>query len=321
MTKFDKLLSVIKKDHIFLQMHNYPDQDALASAKALQFLLETKGIASTICYKGHIDKPNTLKMIEELHIDIHSFKELDILDDDEIILIDCQKGNSNVKDFIGKEIACIDHHKSPFLYTYEFADIRSDIGACSTILASYFLENHLEIPSEIATALTYGIQTDTSNLHRAVSDLDIDMFCYLYKRASHDSLRRFDCCGLKITDLAAYHQAIADLRVHNHVGLANIGNDCSEAIIGSVSDFLLTLSEVYFTLVYSYRTGGVKYSVRSENDFLDASIIIRQALDGLGDGGGHSTMAAGFIPNITSEEEAKQVSQQVEERILKLVAK
>ena len=70
MTKLEQLLQVISKKVVFIQTHNYPDQDALASAQGLKLLLEHFGIQAVICYKGEIDKYNTIKMIELLKLDI-----------------------------------------------------------------------------------------------------------------------------------------------------------------------------------------------------------------------------------------------------------
>lgn len=318
MTKLDHLLSILKKDHIFIQMHNYPDQDALACAKGLQELLLSYHIQSTICYQGHVDKLNTIMMIERLHIDIRPIESIYMTDNDEIILVDCQKGNLNVNNFTGTEVACIDHHKKQHTDCYLFHDIRSDVGACSSIITSYFLENNLTITTEMATTLLYGIKIDTANLSREVSNLDLDMFCMLYKLADQTILRKLDCCTLKVKDLASYKKAISSLKIYNKIGFANIGNNCSEAMIGTLSDFLLSLEEIHVALVYSYRNFGLKFSVRSENPDMDASDIIKEILSGYGDGGGHSTMAAGFIPHIYSESMAHNITAIVEQRLLTL---
>ena len=63
MTKLSQLLECISKKVVFIQTHNYPDQDALASAQGLKILLEHFGKQAIICYKGQIDKYNTIKMI------------------------------------------------------------------------------------------------------------------------------------------------------------------------------------------------------------------------------------------------------------------
>ncbi len=319
MTKFDDLLKVIKKDEIYIQTHNYPDQDAIASAFGLKILLSNRGIHATICYNGQIDKDNTLKMIEQLGIELFIVDEIKMEPDDEIILVDGQKGNGNMEDFAGKEVACIDHHPMQEVDSYLFYDIRSDVGACSSIIAGYFYDNNIEMPQAVATALAYGIKMDTAALSRGVSELDIDMFYYVYKRADLEKLRSFEKCSLRRADLEAYKKAISTLKIKGRLGIANIGADCSEAIIGSISDFLLSLAEVDFTLVYSHRVGGLKFSVRSESKSVDAGKVIKEALKGFGDGGGHAAMAAGFMPNVNTEKEVTKMAKFVEQRVTELV--
>lgn len=315
MNKLDKLVCGLQNNHVFIQTHNYPDQDALACAKGMQMLLAARGKSSSICYNGHIDKYNTIKTIELLDINIYPTESIIMTKADEIILVDCQKGNSNVKDFIGQEVVCIDHHKEQDTSDYSFFDIRSSVGACSTIITEYFLENSIPIDTKMATALLYGIKIDTANLSRGICDLDIDMYCYLLKKADRNILRQLEGCNLKMKDLEAYKQAISDLRIYGGIGLANIGRDCSEGLIGSIADFLLSLNEVSFTLVHSYRNGGLKFSVRSENEEIDSSLVIKNILRGYGDGGGHATMAAGFIPNILYND-SHSIADIIEERLV-----
>lgn len=72
---------------------------------------EGKGIDAEICYKGSIDRTVTAKMVRLLNINVKeyiSFEEFN--KEDEIILVDAQKGNSNIIDMNGQEIICIDHH-------------------------------------------------------------------------------------------------------------------------------------------------------------------------------------------------------------------
>lgn len=319
MTKLDELLKCIKTSHVYIQMHNYPDQDAIASAMGLKILLESKGKQTTIVYHGIIDKDNTLLMINMLHIDLHPIETIDFTPADEIIIVDGQKGNINMHDSLGNEIACIDHHKKQNTDCYLFYDIRSDVGACSSIITSYFIENDIPISTELATALLYGQRIDTTHMTRNISELDIDMCYFLYKLANHNYLKKFEVNAMNANDLQLYQRAISDLRIYNNIGISNVGNDCPEPMIGTISDFLLTLSEVDFTLLYSYRAGGIKFSVRTSLETIDASEIIRTALHDYGDGGGHQDMAAGFIPNIQDENTAMEIAREIERKIIALV--
>lgn len=317
--KLSELLSCLTKKHVIVQTHNYPDQDALASAMGLKVLLEAKGKKVTIGYEGIVDKDNTLKMIELLGIECYLSDQLNLKPEDEIIIVDGQKGNINMTDLTGDEVACIDHHRVRRGECYKFSDIRDHVGACASIIASYFFENDIPIPENVATALLYGIKMDTHNMTRSVSELDLDMFSRLFPMANHEHMKTLENSCLKLSDLEAYRTAIDTLHVVEGVGVAAVGEGCSEALIASVSDFLLTLSSVQVTLVYSYRAGGVKFSVRSEVERYDASDMIADALSGYGDGGGHADMAAGFIPNVPDEHTAQDYAAVIKERFIRRV--
>ena len=80
-------------------------------------------------------------------------------------------------------MAVIDHHlvKSPDDVLYN--DIRSEYGACSTIIYSYFQELKLEIPRDICTALLAGLLMDTAQMSRGVCQADLIAYSNLYTRA------------------------------------------------------------------------------------------------------------------------------------------
>ena len=112
MTKLQELLKQINRKHVYIQTHNFPDPDAIASALGIQELLKHNGISSTICYKGKIDRYSTDKLRELMEIELLNVEDLSTIltDEDEVILVDAQKGNSNIVDITGDEIICIDHH-------------------------------------------------------------------------------------------------------------------------------------------------------------------------------------------------------------------
>lgn len=56
MNDFTKLAALCQGKHIYIQTHNFPDPDAIASAFGLQRLLALYDVQSTLCYDGRIDK-------------------------------------------------------------------------------------------------------------------------------------------------------------------------------------------------------------------------------------------------------------------------
>ena len=321
MTKLDQLISKISREHVYIQMHNFPDPDAIASAFGLQELLKYRGIRATICYKGKIERYSTEKMCQLFAIEIANIEEINrqLQDSDEVILVDAQKGNSNIINITGDEIICIDHHPTFEQQEYRFADIRPEVGACASIIAQYFMENGIPMDKRIATALSFGIRMDTKNLSRGVSKLDMEMLYQMFDLCDQNVIHNLENSNLYFKDLLAYSKAIYSIQVYDNVSFADTGRDCPEGLIASVSDFMLALVEVTFSIVYSRKNDGIKLSVRSEGSKLDAGKIVREALEGIGNGGGHAEMAGGFVPFSGNDDQADLLVKEIQERFLHVI--
>ncbi len=107
----EQLVYVLSGHRVFIQTHNYPDPDAIASAFGLQCFLRHFGIETDICYDGSIERMSAKKMFKVFGIDaIGGEKLTGMTEEDYIVIVDSQKYNANLTDFIGDEVACIDHH-------------------------------------------------------------------------------------------------------------------------------------------------------------------------------------------------------------------
>ena len=318
MKKIDEVIAHIKCSHVYIQTHNFPDPDAISSAFGLQKLLAHKNIDATICYKGKIDRYNTLKLIELLEIHLENLEkiEADLEEDDEVILVDAQKGNSNIIDMTGTVIICFDHHPTYEKAEYRYADIRPEYGACATMIAEYFFESSIPMDTRTATALSYGIRSDTDRLSRGTCKKDMEMLYRMYDMSDQGMIQMLENRELYFEDLMAYSRAIENIKVYGTVSFTSTGENCPEALIASVSDFMLALVEVDFSVVYAIQHNGIKLSVRSEEGVHDAGKIISRALKGFGNGGGHAAMAGGFIPFTDKSGCAEELINVAQERIL-----
>ena len=182
-----------------------------------------------------------------------------------------------------------------FRSVYQYRDIRKT-GACSTLIAEYFYKTNTPMDASVAAALAYGIKMDTADFIRGVTDLDLDMFTYVYKRADVDKLKTMYHDVLELNDLQAYGAAIDNIYINDGVGFAWIPLDCPDALIAIISDFILSLNVVDVSVVYAVRKDGIKFSVRSERKDVDAGKMVATVLKNCGSGGGHQEMAGGFIP-------------------------
>ena len=296
--KFKELVEILGGHRVFIQTHNFPDQDAVASAFGLQVLLRHFGIDTTICHHGVVERAVTANLVADLGVEM-LIDETDndhtaMTKDDYIIIVDSQKGSGNIDDLIGEEVACVDHH--PTFVTvddYKYMDVRI-VGSCSSIIADYYRECDVNMPESVATALLYGLKCDTKNFTRGVTDFDVEIFSYLFPKSNQQQIRKYQAAEIEYSELNAFSDSLRNIEIYNEVGFAFLDFPCKEGFIATVSDFILEIDLVKFVVVYTRRPNGFKFSVRSEVDELDAGQIISEALKNVGSGGGHKSMAGGF---------------------------
>lgn len=296
MSEIQHLADICRNKNVYIQTHNFPDPDAIASAYGLKKLLEQMGVPSKLCYKGSIDKLSARKLLEYFGIKMLSYEQLcdEMKEKDYIICVDSQKNAGNITDFIGDEIACIDHHPVFEHAEYQYSDIRKT-GACATIIAEYYARSGHKPDRDVATALLYGIKMDTAQFTRGVTVDDIQMFAFLQPLCDQEKLMHLERNNMEFSDLKAYAAAINSIELDGKMGICYIPFSCPDGLIAAISDFILSLEEVEIAVVCAVRLDGIKCSVRSESENIHAGHLVRAALDGVGDGGGHKNMAGGLI--------------------------
>ena len=315
MQQIEKLVGLCRDKTVYIQTHNFPDPDAIASAFGLQKLLGLHGIDAVLCYEGLIDKFSTSKMLQMFHIEMHAYDTIreQMKESDCIICVDSQKNSGNITDFIGQEIAVIDHHPTFVKSEYQYEDIRIT-GACASLVAEYFAQANLIPDQDTATALLYGIKMDTKQFSRGVTQLDISMFGFLNPLIDYDKMRDLECNNMEFSDLRAYSAAIENIKVFDAIGFSYIPFPCPDALIATISDFILALEEVQVSVVFSHRVDGIKFSVRSEIATVHAGELIHKTLRDCGSGGGHAGMAGGLIP----QENVAMLGNHPENRVIQL---
>lgn len=308
MNDFRKLAELCRNRNIYIQTHNFPDPDALGSAFALQRLLAHFDIEAKICCAGTCDRLSVSKMLDLFDIQITACEELRAerteketekktekkTAEDAIICVDSQRYGGNIAEFTENVIACIDHHPTFVQASYEYAEL-CITGSCATLIAKYYQELGIIPEQDTATALLYGLRMDTLQFTRGVTQLDIEMFGFLFPLCDQGKLFRLEHNNMCLEDLRAYGAVIDSIAIYGKVGFAEIPFACPDGLVAALSDFILDLEEVVISVVCCQRPDGVKLSVRSEVQEIHAGYLLHLALKGLGDGGGHQVMAGGLV--------------------------
>lgn len=243
--RLSELVDLLKGRRVFIQTHNFPDPDAIASAFGLQVLLEKFNITTIICHHGCVERTATANMVAEFGIEMTTDEYLkDMTPEDYIITVDSQKGNANIRDLIGDEVACIDHHPiTGGVDEYKYKDIRI-VGSCATIIADYYRKYDIDMPESVATALLYGLKCDTRDFTRGVTQLDVDVYAYLFPRSNAQQIRYFQSGEIHYDELNAFSDSMRKIEIFDGVAFAFLNFNCADAFIATVSDFILDIDAV-----------------------------------------------------------------------------
>ncbi|MGN1106193.1 MAG: bifunctional oligoribonuclease/PAP phosphatase NrnA, partial [Huintestinicola sp.] len=175
-----KLESLLKYNDIIIQCHDFPDADTIASGYALYCYLTDHFKSPRLIYGGkkQITKPNLALMVRMLEIPIEYVTETDHVPE-LLITVDCVHGEGNVTHFEAKEYAAIDHQVSVAAESPLF-DIRPEFGSCSSVMSLLLKEANYNFNSisYVATALYYGLYTDTNGMAELNNPVDRDLRDY-----------------------------------------------------------------------------------------------------------------------------------------------
>ena len=290
-----KLSDLITTAPITIQCHDNPDADALGAGYALYTYLRLKGCDTRLIYSGHfqIQKTNLVAMIDLLNIPIEYTKMTKV--NGLLITIDCQYGAGNVTLIAADDVAIIDHHQIE-ITNVEKSEICSFLGSCSTLVWQMFLDAGFEVNEFplIATALYYGLFTDTSQFAELYHPLDKDMRDHLH--IDESIIKRLKNSNLSLAEIEIAGLALIRYTYNEVYRFSLIkARPCDPNILGLISDMMLQVDTVNTCVVYSELTNGIKLSVRSCVKEIKASELATYLTEEIGSGGGHLEKAGGFI--------------------------
>lgn len=282
---------------VVIQTHDFPDHDAVAAAFGLSRLLGRTGFSPVLLHRGRIRSHSLTAMIQNLDIPMQRIRDTipQELAETPCIIVDGSPNKANAQQLTGKLLGVVDHHPNPGQLDCPFTDIRTSYGSCSTIIADYWAEAELFPDKNTATALLMGIQMDTDFLSRRVSPPDLDAHHRLFFRADWQFGTEAVKASLSISDLPAFTHAASRSRTKGPLFFTVLPIDCTQELISILADFFLRLREISVTVIV--KSGGDKHhvSVRSRAADISAAAVVRLALAGIGEGGGHDHMAGGVI--------------------------
>jgi nanoRNase/pAp phosphatase (c-di-AMP/oligoRNAs hydrolase) len=246
---------------------------------------------------GAVKRPENRAMIEALGIDIRTVTPEELDEFDGLALVDVQPTvfGENPPARVRSIDVVIDHHPERSGYDAVLRDIRPSYGATSTILTEYIRAAGLEVNARLATALVYGIKSDTQLLGRETSRADMTAFAFLHARHSPALLRRIERPALPADGLRALGRALSKTSVEEGIHLLVLGR-VGEEVIPQVADLGLQAEGAEWSIAAGTVSSDLVFSVRNVGHVRAAGDVVRRVVEGLGVGGGHRSMAKGIIP-------------------------
>ncbi len=298
----DDLLS---REDSWLIMIN-ADPDAMGGALAFQRLIRQRVRGVAIARVNEITRPDNLAMIRYLRIPLLLWTPELGREFQRFALIDSQPHHHPA--FAGIDFSVIiDHHPlPPKLTAAPFQDIRQGGGTTCAIMTVYLYNAGIRPGRRLATALQYGIRTDTNTFGRESAEVDLRAYHYLTRFAEPFLLTRIMRSEYLMEWLPYFSRAFTDLRPCGSGHFTSLGVVESADLLVVVADFFLRVHGLHWVAVCGRVKDQGVVIFRGGFGALDLGALAGAAFGDVGSGGGHRTMARAEFP-LASLDKAKNM--------------
>jgi len=305
---------------LLILTHDFPDPDALASAFALQHMAEkVVGIKARIVYGGVIGRSENQEMVRLLKIPAYKLRPSDFRTYASVALVDTQPGFDN-HSFPRKRkpAIVIDQHLSTDQPLADFVLIDDSAGATSTMLARALLDAEVEIPVRLATALVYGILSDTLDFYRVARRETVDTYLRLLPMGDVHILARIQNPSRPRKFFGDLVHALMCAQVRRPLVVSHLGHVDNPDLVSQMADVLLTCQWIEWALCTGRHGENLHLSLRTLKTDVAASTVLRAVVDSPQQAGGHGRIAGGkmHIGKLDDQERWTRVEQSVTDRLV-----
>ncbi len=298
--KLAKLREVLDgKRTLLIVMQDFPDPDAIAAAAALRELAKSfQEVTTTLACGGFVGRAENRALLKYLGLNIKSLDCTNLDQFSAIALVDTQPGAGNnalCRDVVPDIV--IDHHPMrPQSRKSPFCDVRRPYGATSTIMHEYLTIADIPLSVPLATALLYGIRSDTADLGREAIQADIDAYLALYPVCNKRMLGRIAMARVPRSYFRSIGMGLTNAHSAGNCVYTLLGSVETPDIVSEIADLLLRDEETTWALCIGAYGGQLLLSLRTSDLQANAGKVMSRLVGRGGTGGGHSVMAGGQIP-------------------------
>lgn len=287
-------MEVVSPEDVFAVMIN-ADPDSIASAMALKRLFWRKVKKIQIFHINAIKRADNLALIKLLKIDLKHVRKLSSSQITKWAILDSQPRHDEKFGRHSYNII-VDHHPPEAETTGGFVDIREKYGANSTIMTEYLRAARIKPSPRLATALFYGIKTDTDNFVRPSIPADIEAFRYLYPFVNINIIKKIESSEITRNTLKSFKEAIDVILFHKDKAFIHMGKVSDPDILVIIADFFLKIAETTWCIVSGIYGQRLIVIFRNAGFRLDSGKVARRLFGHLGSAGGHRNAARAEVP-------------------------
>lgn len=282
---------------VLILTHDYPDPDAVASALALQRLVERRLQCEVdIAYGGIVGRAENRAMVKAVRANLKPLEELDFDSYDACALVDTQPRTGNNSLPFGRvPDVVIDHHPlRPQTRHVKFHDVRTRYGATATMLYEYLKAARFRMDPDLATALFYAIQAETQSLSREASRRDRDAYVSLFPHVDFRKISEIEYAGVSRVYFSKMGSALSGTTLYGDLAVISLGDVAHPELCAEFCDMILRLESVRWALCIGHKSGTMVLSLRTKERTGRAGVIIARVVGKEGKAGGHGMMAGGI---------------------------
>lgn len=273
------------------------DPDAMASALALKRIMIHRVDDVAIARVNEITRPDNLAMARYLRIPMVKLTPTLAAQFDRFAVVDSQPHHHPAFKDLSFSLV-IDHH--PLVEDHpvvaDFKEIRNEYGATSTIMTEYLYNLGIRPGKLLATALQFGIKTDTASFERAFHDVDMRAYRYLTKFADHALLSRIVRSEFRLHWLDYFSRAFISMHKLGTGQYVYVGEVENPDILVVIADFFMRVHEIRWAAVCGVYHDTIVVILRGDGMGRDLGRYASLQFGDVGSAGGHRAMARAEIP-------------------------
>ena len=294
-SRLEQLRKVVNgAERVALLLQDDPDPDGVASAIALRTVLGRNRSTTPLFAFGATTRAENLAMLRLLDVSIEVADSETLRAFPCVALLDVQ--SAYFGDRLNHAHIVIDHHPRVGAIDAEYSDLRSQYGATSTILTEYLEACEADVSQRLATALLYGIKSDTLMLNRETGPADLRAFMALYPLTNYNTLRRIERPELPLSFADFLARVLPRMRKQMGLLTLHVGTIDREDIIPQLADFCLQFEGTEWVAVSGKWNDALVISVRNPGYVRSAGEVVRKLFSNVGRAGGHRSMAKAIVP-------------------------